>query len=346
MGSLRNIIRNGVTYPWLTDFATRILPPAVTIFMLHRIAIPDKGIDGIDPAYLHRCLDYLQKNNYRFISLEDAIKRALANELGKEKWVAFSLDDGFEEQVRIGSEIFQRFDCPSTCFLITDFVDGKFWPWDYKLMYLAKNAKQQIIDVEVEGQTYRMTFGAPDTEAFLLRFARHLPSASVGQTVQRIAEKTGVIIPETPPPELQPTSWTAVREAEQLGMQFAPHSASHFILSRTDDESLRDEITRSAQRIREECAKPANVFCYPSGKADEFDSRSINIVRRCGFTGAVSAEPGYMNQPGLTQHVGYRFALPRLPLPEDSNELKLYVSWAQRVREHMTATPLRQFYTS
>ncbi|HET8709919.1 MAG TPA: polysaccharide deacetylase family protein [Spongiibacteraceae bacterium] len=346
MGALKNILRHTVTYPRLTDWVTKLLPPSVTIFMLHRLAVPELGVEGIATDHLRNCLDYLQKNNYRFISIEDAVRRALANQLGKEKWVAFSLDDGFEEQVRLGAEIFQEFDCPVTCFLVTDFVDGKLWPWDYKLMHLARTATAQTIHVVIDDASHTIEMGRDDTEAFLLRFARQIAPESVTHAVQLIATQAGVDIPEMPPPEMQPTTWHAVREAEKKGMRFGPHSASHFILARTRDATLQDEIKSSSRRIRQECAQPAEVFCYPSGKVDEFDDRAIAAVRAQGLLGAVSAEPGYLEQSTIQQSDNYRFVLPRLPLPDNRAEFTLYVSWAQRVRERLAHTPLQQFYTS
>jgi len=346
MGALRNIIRNAVIYPGLTNLAAKILPPSVTIFMLHRIAAPEFGVPGIAPNYLRQCLHHLKANNYRFIAIEDAITRALRGELTKEKWVAFSLDDGFEEQVRLGAEIFGEFDCPSTCFLVTDFVDKKLWPWDYKLMYLAKQSQPQVVNIKVGNAIHRLELGLPNTEAFLLKFARQFAPQQVADAVSAIAKQANIELPEMPPTEMQPTNWSAVRTAEKLGMRFGPHSASHFILARTETETLKDQIERSTQRIRKECTAPANIFCYPSGKADEFDSRAITAARELGLIAALTAEPGYLEQSSLLLHTGYRFALPRLPLPEDIDELKLYVSWAQRARELIAPTPLQQFYSA
>jgi hypothetical protein len=72
--------------------------------------------------------------------------------------------------------------------------------------------------------------------------------------------------------------------------------------------------------------------------------RAMTAVRQQGLLCGVSAEPGYAEQQPVRQHPGYRFSLPRLPLPEEFEEFKLYVSWAQRLRERIADTPLRQFY--
>ncbi|MFT3929921.1 MAG: polysaccharide deacetylase family protein [Spongiibacteraceae bacterium] len=345
MGSLKNIFQRTATYPPLTNLATRLLPPSVTIFMLHRLAVPELDVEGHSVAHIRNCLDYLEQNNYRFISIDDAVRRSQSNELGREKWVAFTLDDGFEEQVRVGADIFKQYDCPTTCFLVTDFVDGKLWPWDYKLMYLAKHAAARTIQVEIDGVKHSIEMGTERTKMFLLRFARQIASESVERVVQLIAHAAGIDIPDTPPPSMQPTTWQAVREAEKKGMQFGPHSARHFILSRTQDATLSDEIERSSRRIREECSRPSSVFCYPSGKAHEFDARSFPLIRTQGLHSAVTTEPGYLEQDDAQRYGNYHFVLPRLGLPDDFEEFKLYTSWAQRVRERFEKTQLQQFYS-
>lgn len=42
-----------------------------TIFILHRFQDPKRGIAGFDPAQLQRGLEYLRKNKYEIVSLEN-----------------------------------------------------------------------------------------------------------------------------------------------------------------------------------------------------------------------------------------------------------------------------------
>jgi peptidoglycan/xylan/chitin deacetylase (PgdA/CDA1 family) len=118
----------------------------------------------------------------------------------------------------------------------------------------------------------------------------------------------------------------------------------HHILARLGDSDLREEMTVSAQRIREECRHPSTVFCYPSGKCDEFDRRAMAIAQELGLSAALSAEAGYLEPAALRTLPRYRYAIPRLALPKSMGEFRHYLSWAQYVRERLHDSPLRALH--
>ncbi len=340
----RRFLKKIVSANALNKFANQWLPPSVTVFMLHRMANPAMGIAGTDPEYLRRCLRYLQQCNFEFISIEDAIVRSIENRLEKKRWIAFSLDDGFTEQINVAGPIFREFNCPVTCFLITGFVDGTLWPWDYQLMYLAQQSTHQIIEVRIADKNYQLELGTPETKELLRSFVRQVAPNLAHDVVQLIASAANINIPPLPPKNMRATTWEEVRAMEKLGMRFGAHSVSHRILSSLDDASLEHEISQSINRLAVECEHPAQVFCYPRGKINEFDRRAIKIVSRHELAGALSAEPGYLDSKKVQAHPNYRYVIPRLPFPNDFDELKLYVSWAQYVRELMAEDPLQKFY--
>jgi peptidoglycan/xylan/chitin deacetylase (PgdA/CDA1 family) len=340
LAHMLKMILDLTAHPLLTGAAVSLMAPWITVLMLHRLANPVTGVTGTSPEYLRKCLKYLRDNRYELISIDEAIHRASNNSLPRKKWVTFTVDDGFHDQVVTASSIFQEFDCPTTYFLVTGLIDGELWPWDYQLMYVAKHAHAQTIEIEVAGATHRIAMGQAETKHTLLKVGRLSASSNVSDVVARIARLSGVKLPPAPPPEMRPASWDDVREAEKRGMRFGAHSVSHYILSQVNDGQLREEIESSIARVRDECANPSEVFCYPSGKANEFDRRAINIVQRLGFKGALSAEPGYLDPQQMRQYPSYRFAIPRLPLPNNFDDFKLYLSWMQRQREKLTNSPL------
>lgn len=344
--AMSHLIQEMFAHPRLTTLMAQILSPWVTIFMLHRIAVPELGIAGIRAEHIRKCLSYLRQNNYRLISVEEAIDRAVENRLPHNKWVAFSIDDGFDEQVSLGSKIFAEFDCPVSCFLITDLVDGKLWPWDYKLMHIAATAHARTIQIEMNGKTYSIALGTPKTKEFLLSFARQVAPSSTAELVQKIARAAEIDIPQDPPANFRGATWEAVHAAEKRGMRFGPHSLSHPLFSSLDNAGLEREITSSTQRLEQECANPLRIFCYPSGKVNEFDERTIAMMRKLNYKGALCAEEGFLDAQKLQHLANYRYAIPRLPLPDNFNEFKRYVSWAQYVRERLTRNPLEIFWQS
>lgn len=324
--------------------ARALLPPWVTVFMVHRVAPAGSGITGTDPEYLRSCLTYLKRHRYHLIAIDDALELILSGEGVPKNSVAFTLDDGFDDQVTTAAEIFQEFSCPATTFLVTGMIDRQLWPWDYQLMFVAQHAKPQTISIEVGGTLHTLQMGVPQTKQALLKFVRQVSPQLAYETAGKIAQAAGITLPSELPPAMRPATWDQVRAAEDMGMRFGAHSASHHILSKLDDATLREEMMQSVQRIREECRKPSSLFCYPSGKADEFDRRSMDWVKELGLIGALSAEPGYLEPGKIRVHPRYRYAVPRLPLPKSMSEFRLYVSWAQYLREHFSDSELETLY--
>lgn len=319
----------------ISRVARQLLPDWVTVFMLHRIELPELGIHGLKPEYLRRCLQYLRDEGFEFISLEQAIAKSLADRLEKKKWIAFSLDDGYFEQLDVAAEVFQQFDCPATFFLITDFIDGSAWPWDHKLVYIVNESRKKQLNIEIDGRIHLLDLDRKDVHRAVIDFVRKNAAQNAYKVVTEIARQAEVDIPATPPEAFRPTTWDKVRGMEKRGMLFGAHSTSHRIMSRLDNTELKREIEESMSRLRQECARPANIFCYPSGKMDEFDDRAVQRLKELDVLGAFSAEPGYLSGPRIRKDQDYRFAIPRMTIPDNFTEFKLYVSWAQYVRESL-----------
>jgi peptidoglycan/xylan/chitin deacetylase (PgdA/CDA1 family) len=317
--------------------AKQLLPNWVTVFMLHRIEAPDLNVRGmIKRQYLRDCLSYLRDNDFAFISLEEAITRSLTKKLEKKKWVAFSMDDGYFEQVEVAGEVFSEFDCPSTCFLITDFIDGKLWPWDQQLVYIAARARHKQLTLTIRGNQYSLDLSGAEAHRHAIELVGKKAGPDAYAVVAQVAALAGVELPESPPPTYRPTTWDKVRSMEKKGMQFAAHSLTHRIMATLDDIEIQQEIDGSLARVRQECARPANIFCYPSGKADEFDQRASGYLKtRNDVHGAFSAEPGFLSGQRILNNGNYRYTIPRMTIPNDFDEFKLYVSWAQYLRENL-----------
>ncbi len=318
----------------------RLLPDWVTIFMLHRMDVPDLGIDGLCPEFLAECLESLRRDGCQFLSIEEAVVRAQEDRLGKQKWVAFSLDDGCAEQVEVAGEVFARYDCPATCFLITDYIDGKLWEWEHQLMWLAQQLatqKQPSIAIEHGEQTVTFDLTIPKPYKLMVAWVRRTAPENAYALVGRIATAAGVSLPEQPPAQYRPASWNSIRAMEKRGMNFAAHTVTHRIVSGLNDVELEREVVDSIARVNAECERAAPIFCYPSGKAGEYDDRIVELLRREGVLASFIAEPGYLIGRRLREQPDYRYTIPRMTIPENLTELRRYVSSVQFLRESIAS---------
>ena len=332
----RSLLAESLSAPSVDTLLKRLLPDWVTVFMLHRFSVPDLGVEGMEPTFLANCLESLRKDGCQFLSLEEAVVRASENRLGRQKWAVFSLDDGCFEQVEVAGEVFALYDCPATCFLITDYIDGKLWEWEHQLMWLTQQLKSEEcpqISLEYDGANIIFDLKLEKPYKQIVAWIRRTNPSDAYNLVQRIGTAAGIPIPPKPPPQYRPASWDAIRGMEKRGMNFAPHTVTHRIVSGLNDEELEQEVVGSIARVNAECAQAAPIFCYPSGKFGEYDQRIVELLQREGVLASFIAEPGYMNGPRLRKQNDYRYLIPRMTIPDDIGKLRRYVSSAQFLRE-------------
>ncbi len=84
-------------------------------------------------------------------------------------------------------------------------------------------------------------------------------------------------------------STSKVRAMIQAGWEVDAHSLTHPDLRALSDAALRREVAGSRREIRRRFGLPVDFFCYPSGL---YDTRVAAAVRRAGFLGATTVEPG------------------------------------------------------
>jgi hypothetical protein len=151
--------------------------------------------------------------------------------------------------------------------------------------------------------------------------------------LEQIREQLVVDIPEAPPPEYAPLSWEQVRWLASQGVTFGPHTVTHPILSRTNDERSAMEICTSWDRIRAETPGAVPVFCYPNGTPGDFTAREIETVRQARMDAALATHPGYASAKEMTMsHASARYALPRFAFPEEHDQFVQIVSGIERAK--------------
>jgi len=239
------------------------------------------------------------------------------------------MDDGFEDQARIGVPVFQEFGCPVTIFLITGMLDQQLWPWDDKVAYIINESREEMISVKIGDENYQLPITSKQekkvTRRTLQDAIKAVPFSQLNALLAQLESATRISIPEAPPAKYKPLTWELVRQYEKNDVEFSAHTISHPILTKLDSETMEKEIVGSWNRVREELSNPCPIFCYPTGRYCDFGWREIKYVSKLGFLGAVSTIPAQVRPDSMNQY--YQYSLPRYALP------KLYCSWMEYTKE-------------
>ena len=166
--------------------------------------------------------------------------------------VCVTIDDGYAS-VGLAAAVLADLGLPWTLFVVTDFLDGEGPLWWDRV---------------------------EDPESL-----KGLPDAARRAAVEEQRS--------TPGPAPGPISWEELRALHATGaVEIGSHTASHPILSRCDDATLCDELTRAHRRIEAELGVAPTLFAAPNGLDEDVDGRLAPKLKELGYTAAVSTEPG------------------------------------------------------
>lgn len=88
-------------------------------------------------------------------------------------------------------------------------------------------------------------------------------------------------------------NWEQIKEMHKWRVDFQSHTHSHTVLTRLNDKGIKNELTLSKQIIEEKLGSKVNFLCYPRG---DFDERVKELVRKTGYSGAVTTIRGMVNE--------------------------------------------------
>lgn len=344
MNLLKRTVRNALTYPGVRTALHPFRRGAGVILNMHRLADPETGSPGHDPTELRRTLTFLRRRGYELVGLQELFHRLREAPESTDQGVAFTLDDGYADQVRVAGPIFAEFDCPATVFVTTGFLDGALWQWWDKVEFAFESCLKREIHTVVADEAVSYLWdrdhgpGAA-IEDFVARCKRVTNEARI-EAIADLARAAGVEFPLQPPDRYAPMSWDELQAWEARGMTFGAHSVSHPILSRTSDVQSREEIVGSWNRLRSKARRPVPIFCYPNGGRVDVGPREITTVRELGLEGGVIGPgSGYAEVQEFRATPENPFMVRRFSYPDDYRVVAKYVSGIERIlhgRGHWT----------
>jgi peptidoglycan/xylan/chitin deacetylase (PgdA/CDA1 family) len=338
MGIKQALLRS-LTVPGVAAPFTPLINDRATILMAHRFRDAETGLDGLEPEALETGLAWLRKHRYELVRLDEMFRRLAGDGPPLRRTVAFTIDDGYYDHALIAAPLFAKYDCPVTTFATTGFVDGRLWMWWDRVEYAFVASRRNSVEVTLAGETLRYAFNdARSRRAAAGDFCARCTAHPDGERERAVAEAVAAAdadVPDAPPARYRAMTWDELRAAERLGMNFAPHTVTHPVLSRVDDARSRREIEDSWTRLREEAADPVAVFAYPNGGWDDFGEREVATLEALGFAGAVVGAGGYTSAAAFQSDPRERFRVRRFGFMPGLPHLIQQVTGVERFKQIM-----------
>lgn len=318
---------------WMDSLTRMLMGPYVTIFMLHRTQPAEQHFHGCDPVVLENCLRYAVRQGYQFASLDELVTMAAQGVTPSAPLLCFTIDDGFRDQVSTLAPVLLRYQAKPTLFVLTDFVDGKDWPWDAKLMYMTQHSPLASAEFAFAGQQFSLNLsnaaGRIAARRQLVNFTKYLPGDQIDEFLQLVSARLDIALTTQAQPGYEAATWDELRAAQAQGLIVAAHGCNHKVFSGLSPAQVSQQLANSRARVQSEMPGCSNVFAYPSGTVRDYDRSHNALVAEAGFVGAVSAIPGNSRFSDIRHDA---FNIPRHSFPDNEFQFARYCSWVEFLR--------------
>jgi peptidoglycan/xylan/chitin deacetylase (PgdA/CDA1 family) len=286
------------------------------IFTLHRVLPGDpadfspNSILQVKPEFLDYTIRRVRQLGLDIVDLGEGLRRLESDE-PERKFVVFTFDDAYRDNLRYALPVLRRHQCPFTLYVPTALVDGVGEVWWQALEDIIAN--QKAIAVTYAGDTDYVacaTLGEKNA-AFAGIYARmrSMPEAERVDLIRTLAEHYGFDL-EAHCRELV-MSWTELKlfAAEQL-CTLGAHTVHHYELSKLAPGDARSEIEQSLRVMKAQFGRDPIHFSYPIGSEAACGPREFEMARELGLRSAVTTRPGGL----YAKHRRSMHSLPRISL--------------------------------
>ena len=105
----------------------------VPVMMYHRVSLADESpMNTVSPKAFAEQMDFLKKNGYGVITLDDFVEGNKARKKFSHKTVVITFDDGYKDNFKNAFPILKKYHFPAAIFLISDFIgiNPNLLSWD------------------------------------------------------------------------------------------------------------------------------------------------------------------------------------------------------------------------
>ncbi|CAN7201597.1 polysaccharide deacetylase family protein [Pararhizobium sp. LjRoot255] len=283
------------------------------IFTLHhvrpkkpRVFDPNSHLE-ITPEFLDTAITRLKRDGYRFIAL-DALPAHLASS-DPQPVAAFTLDDGYRNNLDYAAPVFSRHGVPFTVFVAGGFVDRTEILWWEVLADLLEQQTSLKFQFDKQIETLPAATLQQKQAAFdrIAAFIHAIDETTAVDRLKGMANFQGVdALKLTADLTLDETGLRTLIENPLASL--GAHTITHRALARLTDDAVRTEMERSAVRVERITGRRPASFAYPYGYRGTVSPRDHRTAKDLGFTTAVTTQPGTLTNGIETA------ALPRISL--------------------------------
>ena len=286
------------------------------IFTLHQVRpantsrfAPNNHL-AVTPEFLDNTIHMLLSQGWQPVRLDD-LPRLLEESGEDERFMAFTLDDGYRDNLEFAHPVFKKHNVPYTVFIAAGFTDRSRSMWWKTLEEVLERRDEVTLNMCEDARTFstRSTYEKYAAYDYISdRFSARDEDRFVAG-IDDAARRAGIDPIDIVEREILDEDGLRQFSSEPL-VRLGAHTVNHVNLARVDDARLQSEISHSTAHVEALTGDRPSSFAYPYGHNWAAGEREFNATRDFGFSAAVTTRPGLLEADNARRPT----ALPRVSL--------------------------------
>lgn len=272
----------------------------------------------ISPASLRDILNWVRRRGLDVIRLDEVRNRV--GEPRGAKFVCFTFDDGYRDNLEVALPIFREFGFPFAVNVTTGFINRAASAWWYTLEDILRDRETMSFSLGEAIYHWETNTAEAKESAFaeIAGFIRAQGSSGRDALIDTICEAANTD-PMERTRELM-MDWDELSElASNYYVTIGAHSVGHHVFSQLEADELEGELIEAKAELEARLGKPVQHLAYPFGGRDAVGQREFDVARECDYITAVTTRNGNLFQ----QHAWHLQSLPRLGIDGNHPPLTL-----------------------
>lgn len=286
------------------------------IFMLHRVTRPEHV--SLYPGYsvsldvLEDALRTILRQGWDAVDM-DTVRRRLIEPCGSRRFVCFTFDDGYADNLELALPLFRKYNVPLMTALLPSALDRTLFYWWGGLEEII--LRETVVEVpEVETiPAARLPAGSfTEKRAAFDRLDAlcHRLGGRAYPFLRRLFDRYEIDLKR-----LLDRDALSVEQARTLAgdplVTIASHAFSHRRLAELTEEEVRHEFEESRRLLEDWIGVRPRHLVYPFGDAASCGPREFELARAAGYQTACTTRRGNV----FRRHRDYMHCLPRRQIP-------------------------------
>jgi peptidoglycan/xylan/chitin deacetylase (PgdA/CDA1 family) len=289
----------------------RVIPPSRRERIHNHLSLE------ISPALLEDIIGFFRRKNYDFIDLDMLPAWLEENFKTNRKFVIFTFDDGYKDNLEFAYPVFKKHKVPFTIYITSSFPDKRAIIWWYIIEDIILNNNHIQYKFPVGSINIKTNSSQMKERTFLRlrKLINCLHDKNLESELSGFFEKYGYSTVDNNGHMVLDWDEISALSRDPL-VTIGAHTLNHFNLRNLTKEQSLHEILESKKLIESKTDREVLHFAYPFG---EFGSREIESVKECNFLSATTT----VNANVFHEHLLHQFSLPRLAVNALTSEVVL-----------------------